>query len=60
MGDYLFFGVGSKISIIKMVNDSFQEVTQLFGHHSQVILIRTEPSLDLVVSVDRSGLVLIH
>lgn len=41
MGDYLFFAVGSKISIIKIVNDSFQEITQLFGHHSEVILIRT-------------------
>ena len=56
----MFFAVGSKIVIVKIVNDGFQEMTQLFGHHSEVILIRTEPSLDLLVSIDRSGLVLVH
>lgn len=34
MGDYLFFGVGSKITIVKAVNESFVEMTQLYGHHS--------------------------
>jgi hypothetical protein len=34
--------------------------SSLFGHHSDVIFIKTEPLLDVILSVDKSGLVLIH
>jgi hypothetical protein len=60
MGDYLFAGVGSKIEILKVQDDQIQAVGTLFGHHAEVILIRVEPSLDVILSVDKSGLVLLH
>lgn len=56
----MIYGCGSRIEIIKMVGDYFESVKSLFGHHSDIILIRTEPVLDLIVSIDKSGLVLVH
>lgn len=60
MKEYIFYGLGSKIEIIKFVGDHFETVKSLYAHHSEVILIHTEPILDLILSVDKSGLVLIH
>lgn len=34
MGDYLFLGVGSKIEILKLVDERLEEVSHLHGHHS--------------------------
>lgn len=32
----------------------------LYGHRDEIVLIKTDHSLDVIVSVDRSGLVLVH
>lgn len=58
--DYIFSGVGSKIEIIKSVGQQFQPVKSLYAHHSEVVFIQIEPVLDLILSVDKTGLVLLH
>ena len=60
VGEYILLGVGSKIDVLKMSGDELELVSPLFGHHSEIILIKADAVLDLILSVDKSGLVLIH
>jgi hypothetical protein len=60
MGNYIFYSSGSKIVILEISGEMFEEYNTLYGHRDEVILIKTDFILDVIVSVDRSGYVLIH
>jgi hypothetical protein len=60
MGNYIFHGCGSKLVILEMGGEMFQLYSTLYGHRDEVIIIRSDFTLDLILSVDRSGYVLLH
>lgn len=60
MGNYIFYSIGSKIVILKIVREMFEVYSTLYGHRDEIILIKTDHLLDVIVSVDRSGYVLVH
>jgi hypothetical protein len=40
--------------------ERFEDCSILYGHRDEIILIKTDHLLDVIVSVDRSGYVLVH
>ena len=43
-----------------MKDQVFEVAETLYGHRDEIILIKTDLIMDIVLSVDRSGYVLIH
>jgi hypothetical protein len=43
-----------------MGGEMFQLYSTLYGHRDELILVRADYVLDLILSVDRSGYVLLH
>ena len=61
LGHYVFYGAGSKINILKVEMDDHLELySTLYGHRDEIIQLKTDASMDVMVSVDRSGFVLVH
>lgn len=60
MGNYIFHGSGSKVVILEMGGEMLQLYSTLYGHRDEVILLKTDFTLDLILSVDRTGYVLLH
>lgn len=60
MGNYVFYASGSKVVILEMGSESLSLCNTLYGHRDEVILIKADFILDVIVSVDRSGYVLVH
>jgi hypothetical protein len=41
-------------------DQGFEVAETLYGHRDEIILIKTDLVMDIILSVDRSGYVLIH
>lgn len=50
----------SKIIIERLSAKGLFKVGTLYGHKNQIIQIQAHLSLDLIVSVDRTGYVMVH
>ena len=42
------------------MDDHLDLYSTLYGHRDEIIHLKTGPSLDVMVSVDKSGFVLVH
>lgn len=60
IGNYVFHGFGSKLVILEMGGEMFQLYSTLYGHRDELVQIKADYVLDLILSVDRSGYVLLH
>lgn len=60
-GKYIIYGYRSELVVCRIdTNSKVIKIGSLYGHKSNIYRIDTSLILDVVVSIDREGLVLVH